>query len=149
MSMADKRIGNRTFQVKTPLATEAIALQFRVMNLLGGATGDLPQIMAAIGKASSGGDDERLQANGQVVASLFGILSKVQPKDAVSFLRDVVAMAEVKGDNGRYEPADIDTEFSADPAGLYELVGFVLREAIGPFISGLVGSMSQQKRGAA
>ncbi|MEC5289383.1 MULTISPECIES: phage tail assembly chaperone [unclassified Aurantimonas] len=162
--MAEKKIAGRLFRIQQPLAREALALQFRVMNLLGGSATELPKAIEAMQAASaiqskyqgqnaptvSDEDMAKLSAaNSQIIGVVMGILGNMKPEAGVSFLADMVAMAEVKAANGQYEQADIDTEFSTDPTGLYEVVGFVLKEVLGPFISGLMGSMSAKKGAAA
>lgn len=162
--MAEKKIAGRLFRVQQPLAREALALQFRVMNLLGGTATELPKAIDAMQAAStiqakyqgqnapSMSDEDMAKlsaANSQIIGVVMGILGNMKPDAGVSFLADMIAMAEVKAQNGEYEQADIDTEFSSDPTGLYEVVGFVLKEILGPFISGLVGSMNAKKGAAA
>lgn len=145
--MAEKKIAGRLFRVQPPLATVAIKLQFRVMNLLGGSVGELPGAIDALQTASRTKDEGAVSAaNGKVIGVIIGILGRMKPDEGAALISDLVAMAEIKAANGAYEPADLDTEFSSDPSGLYELVGFVLKEALGPFISGLMGSMSGPKR---
>lgn len=148
--MAEKKIAGRTFRVRPPLATEAIRLQFRVMNLLGGSAAELPAAVEALQSAASAKKEaDKVKANGQIVGIVVGILSQMKPDEGTQFVADMVAMAEIKAANGTYEQADIDVEFSEDPTGLFQLVGFVLREVLGPFIQGLVGSMTGQRGAAA
>ncbi|RIY00215.1 hypothetical protein D3218_13095 [Aureimonas flava] len=143
--MAEKKIGGRTFQVKQPLATDALKLQFRVMGILAKSSTDLAKVLGAVQAAQSADGDARAAANANAVTAVLGILGSLSPDEGTAFISDLVSMAEVKGDNGRFEQADLDVEFSSDPSGLYQLVGFVLREVLGPFISGLVGSMGDAK----
>lgn len=135
--MAEKKIAGKLFRVKQPLATDALKLQFRVMNMLAGSGDQLGRAIAAL-QAGEG----REKAQGEVVSAVLAILGGMKPDDGARLISDLVAMAEIQGGNSKFEPADLDTEFSSDPSGLYQLVGFVLKEVLGPFISGLVESMS-------
>lgn len=139
--MAEKKIAGRVFKVDAPLATVALSLQFRVMNILSNSPDALPTILGAVTKAADAKTErERLEANASLLSAMIGILGKMRPEDGTRLMSDLVSMAKVQAGNGRFDQADIDTEFSTDPSGLYELVGFVLKETIGPFISGLVGN---------
>ncbi|KQT52223.1 MULTISPECIES: phage tail assembly chaperone [unclassified Aureimonas] len=139
--MAEKKIAGRLFRVDQPLATEALQLQFRVMNMLQGSTDDLRKVFGAMSGAEDAESAKSIGAGESALATI-AILSRLKPREGTQFVADVVAMAKIKGENGAFEPADVDTEFSTDPTGLYELVGFVLKTVLGPFISGLAGSMS-------
>lgn len=139
--MAEKKIGNRTFRVKQPLATEALRLQFRITSLVKDREA-FQKIMEAGAEAASSKDDNiKAKAGAQVINSVIAVFGSIDPDEGTSLMRDLVAMSEIKASNGQYERADIDTEFSEDPSGLFELIGFVMKEVLGPFVAGLLSAM--------
>lgn len=145
--MSEKKIAGRVFRVDQPLATEALQLQFRVIGMLEGSTDDLQKVFDSM-SGNEGAEDPAGRGRSAPIIATIAILSRLKPREATQFISDVVAMAKVQGENGKYDKADLDTEFSSDPTGLYELVAFVLREVLGPFISGLAGSMSHVMKAA-
>ncbi|WP_136625138.1 phage tail assembly chaperone [Aureimonas flava] len=136
--MAEKKFGNRLFKVDQPLATQAIVMQGRLLRLIGPASDKLPALFDPANRKGPADQTAALRIMG-VLVEVFG---HTEPEATAALLGDIVKMAQVKGANGRYEQADIDTEFSSDPGELYAVVAWILRETLGPFFSGLVANGS-------
>lgn len=136
--MAEKKFGNRTFRVKQPLATQAIVMQGRLLRLIGPASHKLPELFDPANR--NGPADQTVAL--KIVGVLLEVFSRSEPEATAALIGDIIAMSEVKGASGKYDQADIDTEFSSDPGELYAVVAWILREVFGPFFSGLTANGS-------
>lgn len=136
--MAEKKINGVTYVAGAVLATEALRLQIRIMQLLGGAVDRLPGIIA--GLASNATPETKEKSNQAIIAALTDILAKCDPDATVTLIGDIVALAGVQRPSGSVEKVDLDGHITEHPANLMPLMAFVLMETFGAFFSGLPGN---------
>ena len=145
--MAEKRIGDRTFQVEAPLATQAIIMQARLMKAVGPALDRLPDFFA--GARAADGSPEKNRAESVAIQALSDVLAGLKPEEVAGLMRDLTEMARVKRASGHFEPVDFDGDFSGRLGDLMPVVAFVVREVFGDFFSGAAASGRAAVRGAA
>ncbi|UQS95086.1 chaperone protein [Pseudanabaena phage Pam3] len=142
--MAEKKFGNRTFQVGDVLATEAVELQCRFLQIVGGGVDRLPTILAGAGDAAQEAKDASSAA---LVAALADIFSKCEPKRVTGFIKDVVGYCQIMRPSGSWEQVDLDGEFTQKEhrRDLYPVVLWALQEILSDFFAGLLANGALQK----
>jgi hypothetical protein len=144
--MAERKIGGRTYKVEPLLATEALALQGRLMKAIGPAFDRLPEVIAQVrdkGIDADGGNVLMIKVIGDIFSSL-------STDEYVSLVRDIVEVAKVQRPSGAFDPVDIDGDMSGpELANIIPLLAFVLREQFSDFFSGLLGNGSRGAKKAA
>lgn len=140
--MADKKIGGREFRVGTVLATEALRLQFRLLQIIGGGVDRLPVILAGAGQASP---EAKQASQAAAVAAFADMIGKADPDRSVKLMQDIAGLAQLKQASGAWGEVDIDTDFTDHKADLFPLLTWVLKEVLGDFFGGLqaTGALSK------
>lgn len=143
--MAEKKFGTRTFRVRDPLATEALMLQARLLQIIGGGVDRLPTIIAGMGTDKP--EEVKNASNAALVAALGDIFSKTEPKRTVALISDIISMADVQGASGEYGTADVDQDFSGKENAkfLFPVLAWILSEVLGDFFGGVLASGRLQK----
>jgi hypothetical protein len=147
--MAEKVIGDRTFQAGTALATDAIRLQIRLMKLIGPALEKLPAVFA--GRAAGASPAEMEKANQAAIGAIASMFEKADPDEVVSLAKEICKMGMVSGNKGQgYDEIAFDHEFSGPGAkNMFPALIFILQETLGDFFSGALASGSQALKGRA
>lgn len=141
--MAEKVIGGRTFKVGEVLATEAILLQARLLQIVGGGLDRLPVILGSRVKEAT--PEMKAAGDAAAVAALGDICAKAEPKTVVALIGDIVRLAQVQRPSKEWEQVDLDGEFTTAKGDLFPVLIFVLREVLGDFFSGLQASGALKK----
>nr|QIG67149.1 hypothetical protein EVB34_044 [Rhizobium phage RHph_TM26] len=143
--MAEKKIGTRTFRVREVLATEALIVQARLLQLIGGGVDRLPDILAGMG--SDKDEEAKAKSNAAMVGALADIFAKAEPRKVAQLAADLVQYAEVLQPSGSYGQCDLDQDFTskADRKSLYPVLGFVLKEVLGDFFGDVLATGTLQK----
>ena len=128
--MAETKVGGRVFRVDTIKATEAIALYAEVIGFLGPAAAQLPYILFS---ANQEGIEGKMITDAALL-SAFGLIVKEKGAEAIKDMAvKIIAMSEIQRPSGEYSEADLDSDFD-NPAEAIEVIMFVLREHLRPFI---------------
>jgi hypothetical protein len=145
--MAERKINGREFQVGQVLATEAVMLQARLMQVVGAGVERLPVILKGAGEHASPEDKEASRA--AAVAAFTDIFVNGDPKKMTELVSDIVKIATVKRKSGAFEQVDIDLDFTSDKGSLFPVAVFVLQEVLGDFFTGLrgVGNLAKAVQG--
>jgi hypothetical protein len=145
--MAERKINGREFQVGQVLATEAVMLQARLMQVVGAGVERLPVILKGAGEHASPEDKEASRA--AAVAAFTDIFVNGDPKKMTELVSDIVRIATVKRKSGVFEQVDIDLDFTSDKGSLFPVAVFVLQEVLGDFFTGLrgVGNLAKAVQG--
>ncbi|QIG74967.1 hypothetical protein EVC26_048 [Rhizobium phage RHph_I72] len=143
--MAEQKIGTRTFRVQEVLATEALMIQARLIQIIGGGVDRLPEILAGVGSDKS--EEAKAKSNAAMVGALADIFTKAEPRKTVQLISDLIQYAEVLQPSGAYGRCDVDVDFSskADRKSLYPVLGFVLKEILGDFFGDVLATGTLQK----
>lgn len=139
--MAEKKFSGRCFRTEPMLATEAIMLQARLLKLVGPAAGRLGGIISASG--GSVADDIKSASGASAVSALADVFTTCEPREVAKLVQDVVEIAQIRRPSGEYSAIDLDGDFTDYPGDIYPVAVWVLREQLGPFISGLLGNGSR------
>lgn len=146
--MAEQKIGARFFKMDDVLATEAIKLNVRLMRFLGPAMDKIPTIFAAL--SSKATEEQRRASDAASIQAMGDIFSRADPEDVTLFVASVCEMAKVSYDGKNFDDVIFDQEFSG--SNLKDVVPvtlFVLREAVGDFISGALASGNREQKAVA
>lgn len=135
--MAEKKINGRTFKVDPMLAIEAVVMQARLMQLLGGALDRLPEILA--GRNDKATDEMKAKSDAMAVAAFTDIFKHLDPREFGRLVKDIVELASIQRESG-YGPVDMDGDFTGNLKDLIPVVIFVLGEQFGDFFSGALAS---------
>lgn len=141
--MADKKIGGNYYRVQPILATEALRLQVRLLNIAGPAVKALPAVLAA---RKGGADTGVAEAAGlEAIAAVF---TTADPDKVSTFITDVCEKAEISSDGKTYEGLIFDHHMSEDQQSIIPVTFFVLKELLGDFFTGAqaVGSLAVTKQ---
>ena len=144
--MAEKKFSGREFKVGSVLATDALILQARLMQIIGGGLGQLPAILAS--RAEGATDAQRAAGDAAAIVALGDIASKCEPGIISKLFEDVVGLALIKRPSGAWEKADLDGDFSEHKHDIFPFVIWVLREVLGDFFSGLQASGALKRMAA-
>ncbi|MBD8556293.1 hypothetical protein IFT84_17430 [Rhizobium sp. CFBP 8762] len=136
--MAEKKINGRTFKVAPMLAIEAVVMQARLMQLLGGALDRLPEILA--GRNDKATDEMKAKSDAMAVAAFTDIFKHLDPREFGKLVKDIVELASIQRESGTYDPVDMDGDFTGNLKDLIPVVIFVLGEQFGDFFSGALAS---------
>lgn len=146
--MAEQKIGERVFKMEDVLATEAIKLNVRLMRFLGPAMDKIPTIFAAL--SSKATEEQRRASDAASIQAMGDIFANADPDTVSKFVASVCEMAKVSYDGRNFDDVIFDQDFSGPhikdvvPVSL-----FVLREAVGDFISGALASGNREPKAAA
>ena len=143
--MAEKKINGKTFRVSHVLARDAIKLQVRLLKVIGGGVDRLPTIMAGMGKKGKDDPEAKAASDAALVAALADIFSKCDPDGVVDLLDNIAAFAQVNTSSGAWNAVDIDQDFTSSKKDLYPFIGWVLKEVLGDFFSGVPGAGDLRK----
>lgn len=137
--MADKKIGGNYYRVSPILATEALRLQVRLLNIAGPAVKALPAVLAA--RSGAGDRSNAEQAGLDAIAAVF---TTADPDRVSQFVTDVCEKAEISADGKAYESLIFDHHLSDDQKSIIPVTFFVLKELLGDFFTGAqeVGSLA-------
>lgn len=141
--MAEKKFGGREFRVRPPLATDAIRLQARLFQLIGGGVDRLPEILAGVGKDKSPELKEKSQS--AALAAMTDIFAKCDPDKITRLIKDVAEMAQIRQASGDYMGVDLDADFIDNVGDIYPFVFWVLQETLKDFFSGLQANGALKK----
>lgn len=141
--MADKKIGGNYYRVSPILATEAMRLQVRLLNIAGPAVKALPAILAA--RKGSGDAAGAEQAGLEAISAVF---TTADPERVTDFITDVCEKAEISEDGKVYEPLVFDHHMSDDQKSILPVTFFVLKELLGDFFTGALeaGNLATAKQ---
>lgn len=142
--MAEKKFGKRTFRVGEVLATEALTLQARLLQIIGGGLERLPVILEGIGKEAT--PEAKTASNAAAIAALMDVFGKCDPAKVVGLISDTIALASIQRPSGAWEAADLDGDFTAFKSDVIPVVQFVLKEVLGDFFSGALASGALAKK---
>ena len=131
--MAETKIGGVEYRVETLLARDAVALQMRVMRILGPAMNAMPEVLSTYFKGQEG----RQLANQKALAAIGDIVAKSDPAEATQLVVDVCELAESRRPSGDYEKVSFDQEFSGKLMDAYKLMAFVLQAQFGELFQGV------------
>lgn len=141
--MAETEIGGRTYRVGVVLATDAIVLQARLLQIVGGGLDRLPVILGS--RVEGATPEMRAMGDAAAVAALGDIFAKCEPKTVAKLVQDIVGYATIHRPSGAWEKVDLDGEFTENKADIFPLCLWVLREILGDFFSGLQASGALKK----
>ncbi len=127
--MPEKRIGDRTFRTENLPATEAARTLIRLTKLAGPGLGKLTGALA----------DEEARA-GMAVSAIADVLMANDPDTLTAFLVEVAERAEVRTENGTFDPVVFDIH-CADLMDAIQLVAFVLQVNFRDFFGDRLGSV--------
>lgn len=133
--MAERKINGREFQVGEVLATDAVLLQARLMQVIGASVERLPTILG--GASESASEESKELARSAAVAAFTDIFVASDPKVITALVSDIVELATVKRPSGVFEKVDMDGDFTTHKSSLFPVVVFVLQEVLGDFFTGL------------
>ena len=142
--MADKKIGGNYYRVQPILATEALRLQVRLLNIAGPAVKALPAVLAARKDATNVAGAE--QAGLEAIAAVF---TTADPDRVQQFITDVCEKAEISEDGKSYDALIFDHHMSDDQKSIIPLTLFVLKELLGDFFTEALaaGNLAIPKQG--
>jgi hypothetical protein len=144
--MAERKIGGRIYKVEPLLATQALALQGRLMKAAGPAFDRLPEAIAQIREKGVDGAD----GNVVIIKVIGDIFSSLSTEEYVSLVRDIVEVAKIQRPSGTFDNVDLDGDMSGPELGnIVPLAAFVLKEQFSDFFSGLLGNGSRGTKKAA
>lgn len=150
--MAERKINGREFQVGSVLATQAVLLQARLMQVVGAGVERLPVVLGGVDQKNAAGEvvkaaskEAKDASRAAAVAAFTDIFANGDPQTMTNLVRDVVQLATVKRPSGAFEQVDMDGDFTDDKASLLPVVVFVLQEVLGDFFTGLQGNGLQVK----
>lgn len=141
--MAEKEIGANTYRVGVVLATDAIVLQARLLQIVGGGLDRLPIILGS--RVEGATPEMKAMGDAAAVAALGDIFSKCEPKTVAKLVQDIVGYATIHRPSGAWEKVDLDGEFTENKGDIFPLCLWVLREVLGDFFSGLQASGALKK----
>lgn len=145
--MAETEIGGRTYRVGVVLATDAIVLQARLLQIVGGGLDRLPVILGS--RVEGATPEMRAMGDAAAVAALGDIFAKCEPRTVAKLIQDIVGYATIHRPSGAWEKVDLDGEFTENKGDIFPLCLWVLREILGDFFSGLLASGALKKMMAA
>lgn len=144
--MAEKKINGSTYLVDRILARDSLVLKARIMQILGGGIGRLPEIMQGAGKNKT--PESEAKSNAAAIAAFTDVFVNGDPEKMASLVQDLAERAKIQTTTGSWEPVDMDRDFTGDDKGLFELVVFVLKEVFGDFLADALASGVQKIQAA-
>lgn len=144
--MAERKIGNRTFKVDQPLATEAVRLQARLARALGGS---MAKAFDAYVAANSSKAESKEAVAGLLIPIIADFFEKNDPDAVVDLVQYLMTFAQVAHQSGQYDPVDLDGDFYGSLNDIVPVCAFVIEEVVGVFLSGPGRSGSPAKRATA
>lgn len=147
--MSEKLIGERTFIVEPMLATTSLLLKARIMQLIGGAAGRIPEIVRGAGPNAS--DDEKRASDAAAVAAFTDIFTNGDPAQMVKLVTDICEIAKLRTATEDIVSVNFDRDFTGKEIDMFHLVIFVLKEVFGDFLDAALGlgSLSLAPTGSA
>lgn len=134
--MAEKKIGGKTYRVKSVNALEALAFKAKAAKVIGSGLGGLKDALSGDAKSDS-----------TAIAAISCALKDVSPEQFLDLFGELFKWVEVQGDSGAYHGhVTIDSFDSQELTQIYEIAFFVLKSVYGGFFSEAAALINRQKQ---
>ncbi|RLQ87088.1 phage tail assembly chaperone [Notoacmeibacter ruber] len=136
--MAEKKFGKLHLRTQDMLAKDALLLNARLMRHAAPVLTNFRAIVAGYGEGAN--EVDKAASDAAAMKAIGAILDSLQPADMVELMADILGLAEVKAENGKFEQVDMDTDFSTEKGQIIPAILWILQEQLGDFFGGALAT---------
>lgn len=132
--MAEKKIGDKIYQVGELSARDALKLWADIMRIAGPAAPRLPSIIIALSRELP---EQQAMADVAAIGAISDMLRSSETDEIISVIERIVSLARIMQPSKTYRDVDLDADFSGPNLKyLIPVASFVLKENFSDFFIG-------------